>query len=200
MYWVLSNYVAQSFFLHPGEADYIAPFGVAYVKGWRRALACLICCEGVRSLGLELDELTSDFKVGAWNLLNAQHWAAIQFHPVISVVWFWTFRHPYSKIRSTFRSNFPDIECQASLRVIHCSVCNFATTKEAIFASRGESQKLFLAAYCLTLLGSLFFEHTFPTRKQTDMRAHTWFAEPQEPQCLTHQPDARQIVWISYAN
>lgn len=44
--------------------DLLPPFAVAYVKGWRRSLACLISCEGVRCLGLDLDELTDDFKAG----------------------------------------------------------------------------------------------------------------------------------------
>lgn len=48
--------------LSPGM---LPPFSIAFVKGWRRSLACLICCEGVKSLGIELDELTSDFKAAA---------------------------------------------------------------------------------------------------------------------------------------
>ena len=42
----------------------IPPFSVAYVKGWRRALACLISCEAVRALGLDVSELTPKFKAG----------------------------------------------------------------------------------------------------------------------------------------
>ena len=48
----------------------LAPFSVAFVKGWRRSLACLICCEGVKSLGIEMDELTPDFKAALPSTLN----------------------------------------------------------------------------------------------------------------------------------
>ena len=58
---------ATVFALTQGGDEQIAPFSIAYVKGWRRALACLICCEGVRSLGLSPDELTSDFKALCFN-------------------------------------------------------------------------------------------------------------------------------------
>ncbi len=46
-----------------GAEDLLRPFSVAYVKGWRRSLACLMCLEAVRSIGLPLDELTNNFKV-----------------------------------------------------------------------------------------------------------------------------------------
>lgn len=51
----------------PGD-DQMPPFSVAYVKGWRRSLACLICCEAVRTLGISLEELTSEFK--AWSIIG----------------------------------------------------------------------------------------------------------------------------------
>ena len=38
------------------------PFSVAYVKGWRRSLACLIIFEGIRVLGVDMEELTPQFK------------------------------------------------------------------------------------------------------------------------------------------
>ncbi len=38
------------------------PFSVAYVKGWRRSLACLIIFEGIRVLGVDMEELTPAFK------------------------------------------------------------------------------------------------------------------------------------------
>ncbi|CAK9008023.1 FO synthase subunit 1, partial [Durusdinium trenchii] len=41
----------------------LAPFSVGFIKGWRRSLAALIICEGIRSLGIELDDLTDQFKV-----------------------------------------------------------------------------------------------------------------------------------------
>ena len=40
----------------------LAPFSVGFIKGWRRSLAALIICEGIRSLGIELDDLTDQFK------------------------------------------------------------------------------------------------------------------------------------------
>lgn len=42
----------------------LPPFGVAFVKGWRRSLALLISLEGIRQLGIPTDELTSVFKAG----------------------------------------------------------------------------------------------------------------------------------------
>lgn len=42
----------------------LPPFSVAFVKGWRRSLAALICCEAIRSLGIDFAELTDVFKVG----------------------------------------------------------------------------------------------------------------------------------------
>ncbi|CAK9097739.1 FO synthase subunit 1 [Durusdinium trenchii] len=67
------------------EEDGPPPFGVAYIKGWRRSLAALICCEGVRSLDIQLDELTDNFKaslkvihatVGAYDSTKAAVFAA----------------------------------------------------------------------------------------------------------------------------
>ena len=42
----------------------LPPFSVAYVKGWRRSLACLIVLEGIRVLGVDMEELTPAFKAG----------------------------------------------------------------------------------------------------------------------------------------
>ena len=47
-------------FLSGGAA--LPPFSVAYIKGWRRSLACLICCEDVRALGISFEDLTTNFK------------------------------------------------------------------------------------------------------------------------------------------
>jgi hypothetical protein len=40
----------------------LTPFSVAFIKGWRRSLACLICCEGIKQLGITLEDLTLEFK------------------------------------------------------------------------------------------------------------------------------------------
>ena len=44
------------------ESGILPPWSVGFIKGWRRSLAMLICLEGVRSLGVELAELTDNFK------------------------------------------------------------------------------------------------------------------------------------------
>lgn len=38
------------------------PFSVGYVKGWRRSLAALFVAAGIRALGIEFSELTSQYK------------------------------------------------------------------------------------------------------------------------------------------
>lgn len=48
--------------LCPG--DLLPPFCVSYIKGWRRSLACLLCCEGIRTLGIDLADVTDVFKAG----------------------------------------------------------------------------------------------------------------------------------------
>lgn len=40
----------------------LPPFCLGYVKGWRRALAALICIDGVKSLGTAPDDLGKCFK------------------------------------------------------------------------------------------------------------------------------------------
>lgn len=40
----------------------LPPFSVAFVKGWRRSLAMLIICEGIRSIGIDLADVDSGFK------------------------------------------------------------------------------------------------------------------------------------------
>jgi hypothetical protein len=40
----------------------LPPFSVAFVKGWRRSLAMLIICEGIRSIGIDLADVDSVFK------------------------------------------------------------------------------------------------------------------------------------------
>ena len=42
----------------------LPPFSVGFIKGWRRSLAALIICEGIRSLGIEIADLTDTFRVG----------------------------------------------------------------------------------------------------------------------------------------
>ena len=40
----------------------LPPFSVGFVKGWRRSLAMLIICEGIRSIGIDLADVDSLFK------------------------------------------------------------------------------------------------------------------------------------------
>ena len=46
--------------------DCLPPFSVAFVKGWRRTLSCMIACEGIRRLSVPLDQLTEKFKEWFW--------------------------------------------------------------------------------------------------------------------------------------
>lgn len=46
----------------PSGPQMLRPFSVAFVKGWRRSLAALICCEAIRVLEIPFDELTHNFK------------------------------------------------------------------------------------------------------------------------------------------
>ena len=48
--------------LCPG--DMLPPFSISYIKGWRRSLACLLCCEGIRTLGIDMADVTDAFKAG----------------------------------------------------------------------------------------------------------------------------------------
>lgn len=56
------------FVLHAGlfcltdSGDFLRPFSLAFVKGWRRSVTCLIALEGIRSLGIALDEVPKELK------------------------------------------------------------------------------------------------------------------------------------------
>ena len=103
----------------------LPPFSIAFVKGWRRSLACLICCEGVKSLGIELDELTSDFKAAAC----VEH---IGFHG-----WFYLLVLAHTFAKMWFYLCLFIQPLQASLAVVHGAVSKHSTCKEAVWASRG---------------------------------------------------------------
>lgn len=42
--------------------ELLAPFSIAYVKGWRRALAALILIEGITCLGIPIEDMVPAFK------------------------------------------------------------------------------------------------------------------------------------------
>lgn len=100
------------------EGQMLPPFGVAFVKGWRRSLALLISLEGIRQLGIPTDELTSVFKAGWSSFLGLSPW-----HEHANFIW---------------PSVLPGCG-QASLKVVHGTVGKFSTTKDAVHAARGQS-------------------------------------------------------------
>ncbi|CAL1167352.1 unnamed protein product [Cladocopium goreaui] len=46
----------------PEASDTLPPFSVAYVKGWRRSVSCLIICEAIKELGIDMADLSTDYK------------------------------------------------------------------------------------------------------------------------------------------
>ena len=52
----------QSYIGMSGEL--LGPFSVAYVKGWRRSVTCLIVADAIRVLGINFDSLSSEYKDG----------------------------------------------------------------------------------------------------------------------------------------
>ena len=44
--------------------DTLPPFSVAYVKGWRRSVSCLIVAEAIRELRIDFSDLTQNYKAG----------------------------------------------------------------------------------------------------------------------------------------
>lgn len=48
----------------PGWEDSLKPFSTAYVKGWRRSVACLIAVEGLKRLAIPMETVSLDYK--AW--------------------------------------------------------------------------------------------------------------------------------------
>ena len=51
--------------LYVASGDILPPFSIAFVKGWRRSLAALICAEGVRALNINVGDLSTKFKDAA---------------------------------------------------------------------------------------------------------------------------------------
>lgn len=99
----------------------LPPFSVGFVKGWRRSLATLIICEGVKSLGIDVAELRPCFK--------AEHGRVWREALLSNTRLYLPMR------RSRFLLTLPT--WQASLAVVHGAVGRYTTPKEAIWASRG---------------------------------------------------------------
>ena len=51
----------------------LPPFSVAYVKGWRRSVSCLIICEAIKELGIDMADLTTNYKAMALRI----HWQSL---------------------------------------------------------------------------------------------------------------------------
>lgn len=56
--------------IHNELGELLAPFSIAYVKGWRRGLAALILIEGIRCLGIPIEDVVPAFKASH----NQTHW------------------------------------------------------------------------------------------------------------------------------
>ncbi|CAK9105978.1 FO synthase subunit 1 [Durusdinium trenchii] len=69
--------------LPPLVEGILSPFSIGFIKGWRRGLAALIICEGVKSLGIELSELTDSFKAS----LRVVHGAVSAYSTPKEAVW-----------------------------------------------------------------------------------------------------------------
>lgn len=54
---------SSCFYFWLGTGDTLPPFSVAYVKGWRRSVTCLIVAEAIRELRLDFADLTQNYKV-----------------------------------------------------------------------------------------------------------------------------------------
>ena len=101
----------------------LRPFCVAFVKGWRRSLAALICCEAIRSLGIDFAELTDVFKVGLDHLVYFKSLPDAAWQASIRVVYATVGRH--STIKEAVWANrgvFP-----APFFLVQNSVSVFAT-------------------------------------------------------------------------
>ena len=46
------------------QGGQLPPFSIAYVKGWRRSVTALIVAEAIRSLSIEMGDLTKNYKDG----------------------------------------------------------------------------------------------------------------------------------------
>lgn len=51
----------------------LVPFSVAFVKGWRRSLSCLITCDAIKSLEIPFEELSTNFKAKRSNKIWEFH-------------------------------------------------------------------------------------------------------------------------------
>ena len=45
------------------SGEFLRPFSVAFMKGWRRSVTCLIALEGIRTLQISLDDISDNLKV-----------------------------------------------------------------------------------------------------------------------------------------
>ena len=44
----------------------LTPFSIGFVKGWRRSLVCLTLLEAIYTLKIDINDLTTNFKVGCF--------------------------------------------------------------------------------------------------------------------------------------
>lgn len=61
---ILSTSVETACYQPAALSGILPPFSVGFIKGWRRSLSALIICEGIRSMGIPLEDLADVFK--AW--------------------------------------------------------------------------------------------------------------------------------------
>eukprot|EP00435_Cladocopium_sp_Y103_P058569 s586_g20.t1 len=107
------------------------PFSIGFVKGWRRSLSALIICEGVKALGIDIAELTDEFKAGLVSetfpdiCIGWMHTDAVSMHAAcggfIAIV-----QHLKESVpQKDFNDAAPDLLNQFKLGILDADILSF---------------------------------------------------------------------------
>ncbi len=82
----------------------LVPFSVAFVKGWRRSLSCLIACDAIKTLEIPFEELSANFKakqtVFFWEFRESEKFSWLVSGNHIIFVFPWVAGIPAGRVRS----------------------------------------------------------------------------------------------------
>lgn len=121
------------------SGDLPPPFSVAFVKGWRRSVTCLVVADAIRALEIDFGDLTSVYKVHFVTRIQK-----LQRNTVI---------HRTNDFEGVLMSGlfFPTSFSQhrvpagqESMRVVHATMGRYSHVSDQVLATRGGPNVLWL--------------------------------------------------------